>query len=151
MQDFFLDHYFTIQALHVISFIAWMAGMLYLPRLYVYHAETESKDVSETFKVMERRLLRFIMTPAMIATWVFGLLMLYAQPALLDAGAGNAWMHAKLTLVVLLSACHGIFSKWRKEFAKDANKRSPRFYRIWNEVPTGLMVLIVILAVTKPF
>lgn len=123
--------------------------MLYLPRLYVYHAEAEvGSDKSETFKVMERRLLRAIINPAMIATFLFGGLMLAAN---WDGIMAMGWMHAKLTLIILMTACHGLFSKWRKDFEKDANTRPAKFYRIWNEIPTLLMIAIVILAVVKPF
>jgi protoporphyrinogen IX oxidase len=136
-----------IKALHIISVIAWMAGMLYLPRLYVYHAEVPvGSPQSETFKVMERRLLRVIINPAMTATWIFGLILLiqyevYTQP----------WMHVKLVLVVILSAMHGFFSRWRRDFAADRSRRPARFYRIANEVPALILVLVVILAVVKPF
>lgn len=148
MQDFLAQYYLYIKSLHVIAMIAWMAGMLYLPRLYAYHADAEKgSDVSETFKVMERRLLRIIMNPAMIASWVFGLLLLWAAPNLLE----NGWMHAKLALVVAMSAFHGIFSKWRKRFEKDENEKSAKFYKVWNEVPTVAMIVIVFMAVAEPF
>ncbi len=130
------------------SVIAWMAAMFYLPRLYAYHAATATgSETSETFKVMERRLLRIIMNPAMISTWVFGLLMVLANPEIMAGG----WFHAKLGLVLGMSALHGVFSKWRKTFARDANTRAPRFYKIWNEVPTILMIVIVLLVTVKPF
>lgn len=123
--------------------------MLYLPRLFVYHADAAvGSDLSETLKVMERRLANFIMTPAMIASWLIGLLMLAANHEVLMA---QGWIHAKLTLLLLLTALHGVFSKWRKGFEKDQNTRSARFFRIWNEGPTLLMIIIVILAVVKPF
>lgn len=148
MQEFLIQNYLTLKALHIISVIAWMAGMLYLPRLYVYHAGTvKGSEVSETFKVMERRLLRYITNPAMISSFLFGGLMLHANPGLLTA----PWMHAKLTLIILMTATHGLYARWRKQFLRDENKRTPRFYRVWNEVPTLLMIIIVILAVTKPF
>lgn len=148
MQDFLLNLYIWIKALHVIAVMAWMAGMLYLPRLYVYHADAPAGgDVSETFKVMERRLLRFIMNPAMIAAFFFGGLMFWANPDLF----GQGWIHAKLTLVIAMAGVHGLYARWRKAFARDANTRPARFYRMWNEVPTILLILIVILAVVKPF
>jgi protoporphyrinogen IX oxidase len=139
--------YEWVKAFHIIAVIAWMAGMLYLPRLFVYHCEAEpGSKQSETFKVMERRLLRAIITPAMIATWLLGLWL---------AWQGNwfaaPWLHLKLALVVALSATHGFFAKWVKDFAADRNRRSQKFYRIINEVPTIAMILIVILAVIKPF
>ncbi len=137
-----------IKAGHIISVIAWMAGMLYLPRLFVYHVDAAPGSVqSETFKVMERRLMHGIVNPSMIATLVFGLTMLAAEPELLKAG----WLHGKLTAVFLLFGLHGMISGWRKDFAADRNRRSAKFYRIANEIPAVLMVVIVILAVVKPF
>ena len=147
--DFIIAHYLWFKSLHIIAVIAWMAGMLYLPRLYVYHADAPvGSQQSETFKVMERRLLRAIVNPAMIATFLFGGLMLAAN---WDGIMSMGWMHAKLTLIVLMTACHGMFAKWRKDFERDANTHPAKFYRIWNEVPTLLMIVIVILAVAKPF
>lgn len=137
-----------IKALHIISVIAWMAGVLYLPRLFVYHTEAEKGSVqSETFKVMERRLLRAIITPAMIATWVFGLILAFTVVNWAHAG----WFHAKLVLVIVLSGFTGFLSRWTREFAEDRNMHSQRFFRIANEVPTVLLIAIVILAVVKPF
>jgi putative membrane protein len=142
-------YYLWIKALHIIAVIAWMAGMLYLPRLYVYHCEVPAgSPESERFKVMERRLLRGIVNPAMIAVVLLGIL-LASLPS--SGGWDQPWLHAKLTLVVLLTGVHGLFARWRKDFARDANKHSQRFYRIWNEVPTVLMIGIVIFAVVKPF
>jgi len=136
-----------LKALHVIAVIAWMAGMLYLPRLFVYHCEAEAgSKQSETFKVMERRLLRAIINPAMIATWVLGLWLAYDQ-ALFKAG----WLHGKLALVLALTALHGLFSRWVRDFAADRNGHSQKFYRIINEVPAVLMIGIVILVIVKPF
>ena len=139
--------YLWLKAFHVVAVIAWMAGMLYLPRLLVYHCAAEANSVqSETFKVMERRLLKAIMTPAMIVTWVLGLILL-VQGEWWRAG----WMHGKLALVVLLSAAHGFLAARVKDFAADRNRRPARFYRILNEVPTLLMIGIVILVIVKPF
>lgn len=122
--------------------------MLYLPRLYVYHVDAKKgSDKSETFKIMEYRLLKFIMNPAMIITWVAGGLMIYAAPGLMEQG----WIHVKLTAVILMSAIHTIFARWLKVFAADQNTRSAKYYKIWNEIPTLLMVIIVILVITKPF
>jgi putative membrane protein len=138
-----------IKAFHVIAIIAWMAGLLYLPRLFVYHADSpKGSEQSETFKVMERRLLRLITTPAMIASWLFGLIL--ALSGLIDWSA-DGWFHAKLALVLLLSAFHGLLAKWTKDFALDRNTRPARFYRIANEVPTLLMIGIVILVIVRPF
>jgi protoporphyrinogen IX oxidase len=135
------------KALHIIAVIAWMAGMLYLPRLFVYHCDAEpGSKQSETFKVMERRLLRAIMNPAMMAAWAFGLWLAW------DAGFfSDGWLHAKLALVLALSAVHGFLARCVRDFAADRNTRPQRFYRIINEVPTLLMILIVILVVVKPF
>jgi putative membrane protein len=139
--------YEWIKALHVISVIAWMAGMLYLPRLFVYHCEAEvGSKQSETFKVMERRLLKAIINPAMMVAWVAGLWLMwqggwYASP----------WFHAKFALVFGLSGLHGFFVRWVREFANDANTRSQKFYRIINEVPTVVMIGAVILVIVKPF
>jgi putative membrane protein len=147
MAEFLLASYLWLKAFHVISFIAWMAGMLYLPRLYVYHAGVEhGSPQAETFKVMEMRLLRFIMTPAMISTFLFGALMLLANPALFSGG----WLHVKLLAVLILAGIHGLFAKWRKDFSAGKNTRTAKFYKIWNEVPTILLILIVIMAVVKP-
>jgi putative membrane protein len=139
--------YLWSKALHVIAVIAWMAGMLYLPRLFVYHCEAEAgSKQSETFKVMERRLLKAIMNPAMIVTWLAGLYIAWVGQ-FFTAG----WLHGKLLLVVLLSGVHGFCSRCVKDFAADRNTRSQKFYRIINEVPTVLMIGIVILVVVKPF
>lgn len=139
--------YEIVKALHIISVIAWMAGMLYLPRLMVYHADTTvGTDKSETFKIMERRLLKAIINPAMIATWIFGLWMVYLGELWTEG-----WMHAKFALVLLMSAGHGVFARWVREFANDVNTRPAKIYRIANEVPTVLMIAIVFLVVLKPF
>jgi putative membrane protein len=139
--------YLWIKAAHIIAVIAWMAGMLYLPRLFVYHSVAEiGSPQSETFKVMERRLLRAIINPAMIATWLFGLWLAW------QGGFFRApWLHGKLALVLLLSGVHGLFARWVKDFAADRNRHSQKFYRIVNEAPTVLMIGIVILVVIKPF
>lgn len=138
-----------LRALHVIAVIAWMAGMLYLPRLYVYHCGVaDGSEAAEMLKVMERRLLRLIINPAMVATFVLGGLLLLT-PGAVDWGQG--WIYAKLVLVLALAAVHGLFARWRKDFAAGRNRRGARFYRAWNEVPTVLMIAIVILAVVRPF
>lgn len=148
MAEFLLAHYLSLKALHIIAVIAWMAGLLYLPRLFVYHAGVAPDSESAAlFKIMERRLLRIIMLPAMIIVWTTALLMLYANPALLSAG----WMHAKLLLVIGLTGLHHVFGRWRRNFDNDANQHTAKFYRIWNEVPTVLLVIIVFLAVLKAF
>ena len=144
--------YEWIKAFHIIAVIAWMAGMLYLPRLFVYHCAAETGSVqSETFKVMERRLLRAIINPAMVATWVFGLWLAWLGPDSRYGWFASGWLWAKIILVLGLSAVHGLLARWRKDFAQDRNRHSQKFYRIINEVPTILMILIVLVVVLKPF
>jgi putative membrane protein len=147
MSEALLPYYPWLKAFHIMAVISWMAGMLYLPRLFVYHCETEvgSAEYSR-FVVMERKLMRVIINPSMIAVWVLGLLL----AATLDAW-GEPWFQLKLALVIGLSAIHGSFSAWRRHFEQGKNTRSQRFYRIVNEVPALLMALIVILVVVKPF
>lgn len=150
MIDFIVQYYLWFKALHVIAFVSWMAGLLYLPRLFVYHAgAAKGSDISETFKVMEHKLYKYIMTPAMIATWIFGLCMLAANWEAIMIGAG--WMHAKIVLVVALTGIHHVYGAWRKKFAADQNTKSENFYRWWNEAPTLILIAVAILAVTKPF
>jgi len=145
--DALAPYYLWIKAFHIIAVIAWMAGMLYLPRLFIYHCEVAPGTAeSERFKRMEMRLLRIIINPSMIAVWIFGLLLV-----LLGQFWAEPWMQLKFTLVVVLSALHGFLSRCRRDFAKDANVRSQRFYRLINEVPAALMFAIVILVVVKPF
>ncbi|MBB6260795.1 putative membrane protein [Paenochrobactrum gallinarii] len=139
--------YNWIKALHVIAIISWMAAMLYLPRLFVYHSTIAvGSETSELFKVMERRLLRVIMNPAMIIAWITGLWMAWDMFAF-----KGGWLHGKLLLVVLMSAAHGILSKSMRRFAADQNTKSSKYWRIFNEIPTILMILIVILVIVKPF
>jgi putative membrane protein len=137
-----------LKALHVIAVIAWMAGILYLPRLFVYHADAKTgSELSETLKIMERRLLRLIINPAMIASFIFGIALLAQNPDLLH----QPFMHAKLGLVLLMTALHGYLARCRKTFTRDENRHSARFYRILNEVPALLMIAIVVLVIVKPF
>jgi putative membrane protein len=136
-----------VKSLHVISIVAWMAALLYLPRLLVYHAGTAvGSEQSETFKVMERRLLKAIATPAMIATWIFGI-----WTAVLIGAWWEGWFWAKMACVVALSAFHEFLAGWVRAFAEDRNTQPARFYRIANEVPTVLLILIVVLVIVKPF
>ena len=144
-----MDFYLTAKALHIIAFTSWMAGMFYLPRLYVYHADApKGSELSETLKVMERKLLRYIMNPAMIVTWGIGIWLVlitgYGAP-----GTG-AWIHVKILLVLLLSGAHGMMVAQRKRFERDENTQSAKFYRVFNEVPTLLFIAIVLLVVFKP-
>ncbi len=147
---FWLDpenFYLWAKAVHVIAVISWMAGMLYLPRLFIYHTEAEKGSVqSETFKLMERRLYRVIINPAMMVTWVFGLYLAWK-----GFGFSGGWLHAKIALVLLLSGVHGYFGGVVRRFAGDRNDKSARHWRLVNEIPTVLMILIVVLVVVKPF
>jgi protoporphyrinogen IX oxidase len=146
MSEFVGAWYEWIKALHIIAVIAWMAGLLYLPRLFVYHcAAATGSELSETLKTMERRLLRAIMNPAQAAVFVLGGMLAWVQ----DWSQG--WLQAKLALVVALTVVHHLMALWRKDFAADRNTRPARFYRLWNEVPTLLMVGIVILVIVRPF
>lgn len=148
MHDFLLANDNWFKALHVISVISWMAGLLYLPRLFVYHADAaKGSELSETLKTMELKLLRYIMNPAMIATWAFGLCLVLANPDLFHQG----WLHVKLTMVILLTGFHHALSAWRKKFFKDENKKTSKFFRRVNEIPTVLMIVIVIMVIVKPF
>jgi len=142
-----MDGYLWLKALHIISVIAWMAGMLYLPRLYVYHVRAApGSPQSETFKTMERRLLRAIVNPAMIAAWAFGLALAWRGELWAEG-----WFQAKLALLVAMQISHAAFARWRRHFAAGANRHGESFYRLVNEVPTVLMIGIVLLAVIRPF
>ncbi|MCP4933785.1 MAG: protoporphyrinogen oxidase HemJ [bacterium] len=142
-----MDAFLWLKALHVISIIAWMAGLLYLPRLFVYHAmQTSGSDAGDTLKLMELRLLKVIMNPALIASWVFGLIIATQSYAF-----SQPWFHVKLLMVVALTAFHIMLGKWRKQFEIDQNEKSEQFFRLVNEVPTVLMIIIVILVIVKPF
>ena len=147
--DWLVDWYPWVLSAHIISIIAWMAGMFYLPRLFAYHADAEiGSDKSETFKIMERRLLRAIINPAMVAAWAFGIL-LVLTPGIVDWAM--AWPWVKAALVLAMSALHGLLARWRRHFADDRNIHTARFYKLMNEIPTAMMAGIVILVVTKPF
>lgn len=140
--------YELIKALHIIAVISWMAGMLYLPRLYVYHATaTKGGELSETLKIMERKLLRLIINPAMIASWAFGIWMIIENPTLMQQG----WLHTKLTLLALMQIVHAMLANARRKFANDANTKTHKYYRWLNEAPTVLMILIVLLVELQPF
>ena len=142
------DFYLWVKAVHVIAIIAWMAGMLYLPRLFVYHAAAAvDTATSETFKVMERRLLRAITTPAMIVSLISGAWLILMVPEHLSEG----WLHAKIGLVIAMVAAHGLLARHRRLFADDRNRQSARYFRILNEVPTVLLIGIIILVIVRPF
>lgn len=144
-----MNTYLLIKALHLISMTAWMAGMFYLPRLYAYHAaEPIGSATSETFKIMERRLLRIIINPAMILTWCFGGYLIVLTQVLQP---GNGWFHAKFTLLIAMQLLHAYFARTRRYFARDERPRSARFYKIINEAVTVVFIMIVLLAVIKPF
>jgi putative membrane protein len=146
LDEFIADYYAWIKALHVFIVMAWMAGMLYLPRLFVYHAGAKpGSELSETLKVMEKRLLFGIMNPAVILVWLLGLILVSRQDP------SEIWLQVKLTMVVIMSVMHGLFALWRKNFERDANTRSPRFYRIANEIPAVLLIIIVFMVVVQPF
>ena len=141
-------YYDVIKALHILSVISWMVGLLYLPRIFVYHADSEIGTVrAETFKVMERRLLKVIMTPAMIASFILGTWMIALNHGLVF----ETWFQIKVVAVLAMAACHGKFSKMRRLLENDVQPLSSKTYRIWNEVPTVLMIIIVFMAVLKPF
>ena len=150
MSDFLSDWYAWIKALHLIAVMSWMGGMLYLPRLYVYHAEaTPGSELSETLKVMERRLLRAIINPAMVLAMIFGLCLLFT-PGIIDFG--DIWIWVKLFCAFIgLGGMHARLSKWRKEFETDSNTRTAGFYRKVNEIPTVFMIIIIIMVIVRPF
>ncbi len=149
MIEFSDTAYSWIKAFHIISVIAWMAGLLYLPRLFVYHVDAKpGSELSETLKIMERRLLKLIMNPAMLAAFFFGTVLLLG---LGETAWSTAWLHVKLLLVAGLLVAHMAMGRWRREFAEDRNTRTRKFYRIANEVPTALMAGIVIFVVVRPF
>jgi putative membrane protein len=140
------EYYLWIKALHVIAVIAWMAGLFYLPRLFVYHSKAEiSSELSDTFKIMERRLLRIIMTPAMIASWLFGLMLVHIL------GGFPGWLVVKLGAVLVLTAFHMLLARYVRRFGEDQRPKSERYFRIVNELPTVLLIVIVAMAVVKPF
>ena len=144
-----MNFYFLAKTLHIISMTAWMAGMFYLPRLYAYHAATAvGSDMSEQFKIMERRLLRAIINPAMFCTWGFGIWLIVMTSAM---APGNGWLHAKLSLLVVMQLLHAYFARARKQFARDARPRSANFYKVINESVTIVFIGIVVLVVFKPF
>jgi putative membrane protein len=146
IRDWLQQYYDWLKAFHIIAVIAWMAGMLYLPRLFVYHCDADpGSKQSETFKVMEWRLLKLIINPAMALTWLLGLTLVW-----LGGWHTAPWMWAKFALVIAMSAMHGFFVRWVKDFAHDRNAHSQKFYRLTNEIPTVLLIVIVILVVVKP-
>lgn len=148
LTEFLTANYLWIKTIHVIAVMSWMAGMLYLPRLFVYHVEQgQTSRMADVFKIMERRLMRLIINPAMILTWVFGIALIIANPDFMHQG----WLHTKLTLVLALTGVHGMFSKYRRQLAAGTCTKSAKFFRIINEVPTVIMIAVVILVIVKPF
>lgn len=147
MVDFIIKNYNWFLSLHIISVISWMAGMFYMPRLFVYHCRLEvGSGASEMFKEMERKLIRIIINPAICAAWIFGLALAFAGDFW-----GDLWFWLKFSLVFVMSGFHGFLSRWRRQFARDENTHSEKFYRMVNEIPTLLMFLIVFLVILKPF
>ena len=143
-----MNTYLTFKALHLIAVISWMAGLLYLPRIFVYHAETrENKEQSETFKLMEKRLYFYIMNPAMISSWIFGVLLIHSQGII---SLGLLWMKIKLGLVIILTAYHFFLFYCLRKFTINNNQYSSKFYRVINEIPTILLVVIILTVVFKP-
>ena len=148
MSEFLGQYYLWLKAIHIIFIISWMAGMFYLPRLYVYHTQvTPGSEADETFKVMERRLLKVIMNPAMIIAFITGILLIITTGA--GAPGTGYWMHIKLVLVLAMGAVHGLLSAYRKDFERGENRKTEKFYRVLNEAPTVLMIAIVIVVVVK--
>lgn len=148
LQNFFTEYYLIIKAFHLIFVISWMAGLLYLPRLFVYHTRAKkNSELDLTLKIMEEKLMKIIINPAMLLSLLFGLILILIN----GFGSMGGWLHAKLFLLILLLGFHGACSKWRKNFYKNINTKSEKFYRIVNEVPALLMAFIVLLAVVKPF
>jgi protoporphyrinogen IX oxidase len=147
-----MSWFLWVKSFHVISVIAWMAGLLYLPRLFAYHAASpKGSDAASMFATMEARLLRGIMMPAFVLTWTFGLIMVLVFPAEAGIDWKKGWVHTKALAVILMTVLHHVYALWRKDLAADRNTRSPRFYKMWNEVPAALMVIIVIMVIGKPF
>ena len=148
IKQLIIEHYQLIKALHIIAVICWMAGMLYLPRLFVYHATVDkSSSESKLLSVMEYRLLKYIMNPSLVATFIFGLLMIWA----LEISSFGKWLHVKLLLVFIMTGIHGLLSSHLKKFAMSTNMKSHVYFRLLNEIPTVLMIGIVLLAVLKPW
>ena len=147
-----MSWFLWVKSLHVISVIAWMAGLLYLPRLFAYHAAAaKGSEAASTFEIMERRLLRGIMNPAFILTWTFGLILVFVYPAEASIDWSKGWVYVKAAAVILMTVLHHVYALWRKDLAAGRNTRPPRFYKMWNEVPAVLMVIIVIMVIGKPF
>lgn len=140
--------YLIVKSFHIVAMVAWFAGLFYLPRLFVYHTQNHGAAAAKMLVTMERKLYRYIMTPAMLATWGFGLWLVMMEPGWMK---GQGWLHAKLMLVLALTAYHASLGRYGRKLAQGTNNRSERFFRLWNEVPTLILIAIVVLAVTKPF
>lgn len=149
MSEFFVGSYPWFKAIHIIAVMSWMAGLLYLPRLFVYHVEVELNSTEDRrFQIMERRLLRAIMNPAMVVSYIFGILLILT-PGIVDWS--SAWIWLKILAILVLTGCHHAMGKWRKDLAEGTNQKSQRYFRVANEVPTISMIIIVIMVVVKPF
>ncbi|MSP06520.1 MAG: protoporphyrinogen oxidase HemJ [Candidatus Fonsibacter sp.] len=142
-----MNLYLTFKAIHIIAVISWMVGLFYLPRLFVYHVENNNTEISKVFKVMEKRLMKIIMNPAMIVTWLSGLYILWVEGF---SNIFSLWLSIKLLFVIILSGYHGFLSKCLKDFELDRNKRTSKFFRVINEIPTIILIIIVFLVVFKP-
>jgi putative membrane protein len=146
--EFFTNHYLAFKACHIISIICWMSGLLYLPRLFVYHASVDPmSEMSQIFKTMERRLLKYIMTPALIFSFGFGFFLILSMDGVYKEG----WLHLKVLIVLMLCGFHGFLVRCYKDFERGKNAHTPNFFKIINEIPTFLMIVIVVLVVIKPF
>jgi putative membrane protein len=149
MSEFLIGSYPWFKAIHIIAVMSWMAGLLYLPRLFVYHVEVELNSTEDRrFQIMERRLLRAIMNPAMVVSYIFGILLILT-PGIVDWS--SAWIWLKILAILVLTGCHHAMGKWRKDLAEGTNQKSQRYFRVANEVPTISMIIIVIMVVVKPF
>ena len=149
MSEFLVGSYPWFKAIHIIAVMSWMAGLLYLPRLFVYHVEVELNSTEDRrFQIMERRLLRAIMNPAMVVSYIFGILLILT-PGIVDWS--SAWIWLKILAILVLTGCHHAMGKWRKDLAEGTNQKSQRYFRVANEVPTTSMIIIVIMVVVKPF
>jgi putative membrane protein len=148
MTDFLIDYYLWVKAVHIMAVISWMAGLFYLPRLFVYHSQVEvGSNEDQRFQTMEQKLLRIIMNPAMIIAWVFGLMLMMTSGII----EGSYWFHVKFLAVIFMTGFHMACAKWRRKFSEGNNEKAENFFRKANEVPTVLMFIIVIMAVVKPF
>ena len=142
-----MNFYLFFKSLHLIAVISWMAGLLYLPRIFVYHSEADHESQKKVFKIMEKKLYNFIMMPAMLLSWLFGILLLHSLGFSIFT---ELWMQIKITAVVILTYYHFTLGKYINDFAIDNNQRSPKFFRIYNEIPTIILIVVIFVAIFKP-